>query len=150
MSFDVFGPTRHVRASTIDDGGGPAYDLLALPQTLALKCPVLHRLHQRFYETTQVEFVTGDVTALRDELELLQRTYRQHLEPRLIRQRGVRARDPQVQDAIIGKLCKATLRMPPWRSFADCVKRQWSLRPMCAALAIDVAPAAWSPDAPRP
>jgi hypothetical protein len=104
MSFDIFGPTRHVRASTVDDGGDAPYDLLALPRALGLKCPQLERLHQRFYDTTQLEFAAGEVLALRDEVDQLQQTYRQHLEPQLMRVRGVRARDPAVRERILDRV----------------------------------------------
>lgn len=30
MGFDIFGPTRHVRGSNIDDGDEPRYDVLAM------------------------------------------------------------------------------------------------------------------------
>ena len=104
MGFDVFGPTRHVRASTTDDRGVDAYDLFTLANRLGLKCPQLERLNERFYETTVLKFAFGEVAVLRDELESLQQAYRQHLEPILMRERGVRAGNPEVRAAIMERV----------------------------------------------
>jgi hypothetical protein len=106
MGFDVFGPTRHVRASTIDDGGESPYDLLELPGTYGLRCPQIERLHQRFYASTTVSFANGEVLALRDEVVRLTQEYRERREPELIRERHVQAKDPDVRREILERCLK--------------------------------------------
>jgi hypothetical protein len=106
MGFDVFGPTRQVRASTIDDGSGPIYDVLALPGTYGLRCPQIESLDQRFYDSTTVRFAPGHVHALRDELIELARAYRARREPELIRERRIRANDPEVRRAIVERIMR--------------------------------------------
>lgn len=100
MGFDVFGPTRHVRASNVDDGSEPRYDILAMPREHSLICPQLEKLNQRFYDSTSIRVAGGNVLALRDELIQLRDTYRARREPELIEERRVRARDPDVRHAI--------------------------------------------------
>ena len=104
MGFDVFGPTRHVRASNVDDGAEPRYDLLALPQELGLRCPQLLRLHQRFYESTAVSFARREVHALAAELIAVRDAYRARREPQLIAHHRVRPRDPAIRHAILERL----------------------------------------------
>jgi hypothetical protein len=107
MGFDVFGPARHVRVSNVDDGQEPRCDVLALPPVYGLSCPQLARLHQRFYESTVLRFAAGEVHALRDELIELREAYRARREPELIKERGVRPRDPAVRHAILEQLLQA-------------------------------------------
>jgi hypothetical protein len=101
MGFDVFGPTRHVRASTSDDGGDRPYDILALPKEFGLRCPQIERLNQRFYDSTVILFALGEVHALRDELIHLVEAYRMRREPELIVERRIRACDPKIRRAIL-------------------------------------------------
>lgn len=104
MGFDVTGPTRRVRASNIDDGNAPRYDILAMPREYGLNCPQLEKLHQRFYDSTTIRFAEGHVNALRDELVRLIQAYRERREPELILEHGVRARRPDVRHAIVEKI----------------------------------------------
>ena len=106
MGFDVFGPTRHVRASTIDDGSGPLYDILALPGAYGLRCPQIEKLHERFYDSTTVGFAAGRVHALREELIQLVQAYRARREPVLIAERKVSANDPEVRRAIVERILR--------------------------------------------
>lgn len=104
MGFDVFGPTRHVRASNLDDGESTPYDLFTMPAQFGLRCPHLEMLGSRFYETTVLHNADGAVQALRDELGQLAEAYSVHREPQLITERGVRSRDPGVRRAILDRL----------------------------------------------
>ena len=120
MGFDVFGPTRHVRASNVDDGAEPRYDLLALAQKLGLRCSQLFRagrllakgcarflrekLHQRFYESTTVSFADGEIHALAAELIALRGAYRARREPELIAQHRIGPRDRAIRQAILEQL----------------------------------------------
>jgi hypothetical protein len=101
MGFDVFGPERHVRASNVDDGEEPRYDILTMPRAYGLHCPQLQHLAERFYDSTIMRFADGQVHALRNELVELQQAYRAQLEPEFARQRGVRAQDLRVRTAIM-------------------------------------------------
>ena len=101
MGFDVFGPTRHVRASNVDDGSEQQYDVLAMPRAYGLTCPHLEKLRQRFYDSTSVRFAGGEVHALREELIQLQAAYRSRREPQLIEERRIRARDPEIRRAVL-------------------------------------------------
>jgi hypothetical protein len=104
MGFDVFGPTRHVRASNTDDGCEPRYDILTLPAVLGLNCPQLEKLNHRFYDSTTLRFSGGDVQGLRDELVRLSDAYRARREGELIEERHVRARNLDVRSAIVERL----------------------------------------------
>jgi hypothetical protein len=104
MSFDVFGPTRHVRASNTDDGVEPLYDIFALPIVFGLHCPQLEKLSQRFYDSTILRFGCGEVHGLRDELVRLQAVYRARREGELIVERQITARDFGVRSAIVERL----------------------------------------------
>ena len=75
MGFNVAGPTRHVRASNVDDGDEPRYDILTMPRAYGLNCPQLEKLNQRFYDSTTLRFADGHVSALRDELVRLGQAY---------------------------------------------------------------------------
>jgi hypothetical protein len=92
---------RHVRASNIDDGGQPQYDVLAMPRAYGLTCPQLEKLNQRFYDSTSVRFTGGEVHKLRDELVQLRDAYLAQRVPELIKERRVRARDPDIRRAIL-------------------------------------------------
>lgn len=104
MGFDVFGPTRHVRASNIDDGEEPRYDVLAMPREYGLVCPQLEKLSGRFYDLTTLRFAEGHVNALQAELVQVQQVYRTRRESELITQRGIHARNPRVRQAIIDRV----------------------------------------------
>ena len=104
MGFDVYGPTRHVRASNVDDGCQPAYDVPSLPEALGLSCPHLEKLNRRFYDSTTLRFLAGEVHGLRDELLRLQQAYRERREAELIREHRVRAQDGAVRAAILDQL----------------------------------------------
>src|SRR5687768_10375722 len=104
MGFCVIGPTRHVVASTVDDGGERPYDVLALPRVYGLNCPQIEKLHQRFYDSTTVRFAAGEVHALRDEVARLGQAYRALREPELIRERHVHASDPDVRREIMDRV----------------------------------------------
>jgi hypothetical protein len=106
MGFDVRGPTRHVRASNVDDGEEPRYDVLAMPRAYGLHCPQLERLSQRFYESTTLRFAEGHVSALHDELVRLRQEYRARRVPELIAERNVHTFNPQTRDAIVEKLLR--------------------------------------------
>jgi hypothetical protein len=101
MGFDVFGPTRRVRASNIDDGEESQYDILTMPSSYGLTCPQLEKLNQRFYESTPVRIDGEAVHRLRDELIRLRDTYRARRESELIKERRIRACDPDIRDAIL-------------------------------------------------
>lgn len=104
MGFDVIGPTRHVRASNVDDGEEPLYDVLTMPKEYGLACPQLEKLNDRFYESTRVAFAHGEVAALRDELVRLTRAYRASRELELISERRIRAKDANVRAQIVEEL----------------------------------------------
>lgn len=104
MGFDIFGPSRHVIASNIEDGSGPRYDILALPKLLGLSCPQCDRLHDRFYDDTTLRFSYHEVHHFRDEIVRLQKTYRARREPELILERGVRARNHAVRAEIVERV----------------------------------------------
>jgi hypothetical protein len=106
MGFDVFGPTLHVRASTVDDGDGTPYDILTLPGAYGLHSPQIASLHRRFYESTTVRFAAGHVHALRDELIRLGQAYRTRREPELTRQHRVHANDPDVRRTILERILR--------------------------------------------
>ena len=107
MGFDVFGPTRHVRASNIDDGGDSPYDVFELARAYGLICPQLERLGQRFYDSTLVRFAGGGVHALCDELTRLRDAYRAKREHELVEERHVRARDPAIRRSILEQVLQA-------------------------------------------
>src|SRR6187551_2637797 len=104
MGVDVFGPARHVKASNVDDGEEPRYDILTMPRDYGLHCPQLQHLAERCYDSTTIRFAAGQVHALRNEIVELQQAYRVQLEPELARQRDVRAQDLQVRRAIVEQL----------------------------------------------
>lgn len=91
MGFDVIGPTRHVRASNIDDGDESPYDILSMPREHGLDCPLVERLNERFYESTTLVFAHGDVSALREELVRLASVYRTRRGQELVAEHRVRA-----------------------------------------------------------
>jgi hypothetical protein len=101
MGFEVVGLARHVRASNIDDGDNPKYDVLAMPRAYGLTCPQLEKLNQRFYDSTSIRVAGGEVHRLRDELIQLRDAYRARRVPELIKERRVRARDPDIRQAIV-------------------------------------------------
>lgn len=101
MGFDIIGPTRHVRASNIDDGEEPRYDILSMPREYGLNCPQIEKLNQRFYESTTLAFERGDVSAFRDELAQLARAHRTRRETELKSEHRVRAKDPGVRAQIV-------------------------------------------------
>lgn len=106
MGFDVYGPLRHVKASNIDDGTEPQYDILVLPGEYNLHCPQLANLSQRFYDSTTIRFANGGVHALRDELLQLRDAYRRQREPELVAERRIRVRDPQMRESIVDQVLK--------------------------------------------
>ncbi len=107
MGFDVIGPTRRVKASNVDDGVPPLYDVLELPREFGLQCQQLRRLHERFYESTTVSHGSGGVAALRDELREVRAAYRSRRERELARERGVRACNPAIRGSILQRMLEA-------------------------------------------
>ena len=101
MGFDVIGPTRRGKASNVDDGSPPFYDVFYLAKQLNVSGPLLRRLNERLYASTTVSYADGSVSALRDELAALRAAYRLRREPELARERGVRACNPAVRRSIL-------------------------------------------------
>jgi hypothetical protein len=101
MALDIHGPTRH---AAIDDDGEPV--IARLPAELGIRAPHCDRIWERFYEAPHLGS-PAEVGQWRAELVAIRAAWESRRRAELVRERNIRAQDPEVLDRILAPMLAA-------------------------------------------